>query len=288
MSATETPWEILGVSENATDADIKKAFRVLARESHPDANGGGADVTAKFQNITHAYDQIQTEEKRQAWRIKMAQTSGPNGGPMFTPPTTNIIDKDVEITFAQAYSGATLRLSIESIEPCGRCGGTGCPLCLKGKVKQMYPIRVNIPQGVKNGQQLKVASADLPEVVLTVLVKENKVFKRLDNPADLMMSVPITFSEACLGTRVHIPTPAKAVALKIPAGTQVGKTLRVPGHGFSKFGSPPTKPEFGDLYVRVSVLIPEDISGAQAKLVRQLGVYDPKNIRERLITDLGD
>ncbi|MCU1659662.1 MAG: dnaJ, partial [Pseudonocardiales bacterium] len=153
-------------------------------------------------------------------------------------------------------------------EPCRDCRGTGqiiddpCPECGgSGVTTQTRTITVRVPPGVRDGAKLRIAGKGTPgarggpagDLYVTVRVGAHELFGR--NGDDLTITVPVTFPEAALGTTLRVPTLDGSVAVKIPAGTPSGRTLRVRGRGVSK------KSGAGDLLVTVEVAVPQRLSG---------------------------
>ena len=92
-----------------------------------------------------------------------------------------------------------------------------------------------------------------------------------------LVAVPVTFSEATLGTKVEVPTLDGSVTVKVPAGTPSGKTFKVKGKGVK-----PARGRAGDLLVRIEVIVPKKLTRDEKKLVEQLAEYDPTDIRDHL------
>ncbi len=162
-------------------------------------------------------------------------------------------------------------------EPCRACRGTGqviddpCPTCAgSGITSQTRTITVRIPAGVKDGQRIRLAGKGAPgrrggpagDLFVVVHVAEHELFSRKGD--DLMLTVPITFAEAALGTTLTVPTLDGTVSLKVPPGTASGRTLRVRGHGV------PGKGRSGDLLVTLEVAVPVNLTTAQRKVIETL------------------
>lgn len=173
-------------------------------------------------------------------------------------------------------------------QDCSACQGRGylvdnpCQACQHGLKSEERMVLISIPAGVQDGHKLVVPATDAArngaadlEVVIRVI--PSPVFKRnLTDPSDLIIEVPITYSEAVLGALVRIPTPAKVIELKIPPGTRSGKTFKVSGEGMPRLGSE----ERGDLYAQIMVSIPDSPSRKQKKLAEELaGEDDPAALR---------
>jgi molecular chaperone DnaJ len=153
-------------------------------------------------------------------------------------------------------------------EPCRDCRGTGqlvddpCPECHgSGTTTQTRTITVRVPAGVRDGARLRIPGKGTPgrngapagDLYVTVHVHAHELFGR--NGDDLTLTVPITFTEAALGTTLRVPTIDGSVSLKVPAGTPSGRTLRVRGRGVTRKGGA------GDLLVTVEVAVPQSLNG---------------------------
>ncbi len=144
---------------------------------------------------------------------------------------------------------------------------------------------MKIPAGVKDGATIRLAGKGDPgrnggppgDLIVRVHVAAHELFGRKGN--DLTITVPLTYTEAALGTKVDVPTLEGSVTLRIPAGTQSGKTFRVRGKGVK-----PARGSAGDLLVRVEVLIPKRMSRNEKKLLEQLQTYEPEDVRAHLKT----
>ncbi|HEY3450150.1 MAG TPA: molecular chaperone DnaJ [Myxococcales bacterium] len=162
--------------------------------------------------------------------------------------------------------------------PCSQCGGTGrtitdpCPTCRgEGRTEAKVSLTVKIPAGVDTGTRLRLAGEGEPgddgappgDLYVVVHVREHPLFQREEN--DLLCEVPISFVEAALGSSIDVPTLEGKVKMKIPAGTQSGKVLRLKGKGIpdlNGFGR-------GDQHVRVVVETPTNLSKDQKKLLEE-------------------
>ncbi len=175
-------------------------------------------------------------------------------------------------------------------QPCGRCGGAGttvetpCRTCSgSGRVLTPRSIQVRIPAGVRDGATVRVAGrgqagrdgGPAGDVLVRVHVADHPVFGRKGD--DVTLDLPLTFAEATLGTTVVVPTPSgESRRIRIPAGTQPGKVLRVRGEG-----APRTRGAgAGDLLVSVRVTVPERLDAEQERLVRELAALDDTTGRD--------
>ncbi len=174
--------------------------------------------------------------------------------------------------------------------PCPECRGSGkrieqpCSNCRgRGTEMRTRQIKVKIPAGVKNGGTIRLRGKGTPganggpagDLLVEVHVAPHDVFGRSGN--NLLVTVPISYAEATLGTKVSVPTMNGSVTLKVPSGTPSGKTFRVRGKGVQ-----PPKGKPGDLLAKVEIAVPKRLSKDEKKLVEQLGTYDDDSIRSHL------
>ncbi|MGV8084575.1 MAG: molecular chaperone DnaJ [Coriobacteriia bacterium] len=175
---------------------------------------------------------------------------------------------------------------------CARCGGTGevieqpCTACRgAGRVMRRQPVSVNVPAGATDGGRLRfkgkgesgVNGGPAGDLYVITHIKPHPYFTR--DGADVVLDLPISFTEAALGTEVRIPTPDGSRAkLKIPAGTQSGKTLRLKGKGAPKLKGV----GHGDLRVKVKVVTPERLTERQRAALEQLAADQAHDIRAHL------
>jgi molecular chaperone DnaJ len=175
-------------------------------------------------------------------------------------------------------------------QTCPQCKGSGklidspCSICRgRGTEVRTRTIKVKIPAGIRDGATIRLAGKGSPgrgggpagDLIVQVHVAGHSLFGRKGN--DLTLTVPITYTEAALGTKVEVPTLDGHVTLRVPAGTQSGRTFRVRGKGVQ-----PAKGRVGDLLVRIEVLIPKRVSRDEKKLLEQLQTYEPEDIRAHL------
>jgi molecular chaperone DnaJ len=175
--------------------------------------------------------------------------------------------------------------------PCPECGGSGrvvehpCPDCGgSGSVRRSREFSVRVPPGVRDGARIRLSGrgeagppgARAGDLFVTVRVAPHRLFGRKDS--DLTMELPITFAEAALGTNLRVPTLNGEVTLKIPSGTQSGKTFRIRGKGAPR----PKKGGSGDLLVTVNVDVPQKLSKEEKELLAQLQQAQKESPRKRL------
>jgi molecular chaperone DnaJ len=338
---TRDPYEVLGVSRTATADEIKRAYRKLARQHHPDQNKDDADAEERFKEVQAAYDLLSDAEKRKQYDTfgsagpGMGAGQGPFGdtrfeqfdlsdlfGGMFgggragrraRPRAERGTDLEsrVRLSFEDALRGATVRVPVEVETACHVCGGTRaepgtapktcpdcngsgvisdsqglfalsrpCPRCRGNGVIVDKPCRachgtgrervtkryqVKVPAGARDGTRIRLKGKGEPgrnggppgDLYVVVQVDPSSLYER--RGADLVIDVPVTYPEAALGATVEIPTPEGPVALKVPAGSENGKLLRVKGRGAPRLKGGGK----GDLLARVRVTVPQKLSKAE-------------------------
>jgi curved DNA-binding protein len=299
-------YKILGVDKTVDQKEIKKVYRRLARKYHPDLNPGDKAAEARFKEINEAYEVISDPEKRRKydelgqnyqrwqqtggqsgnfdWGQWAAQRQGQPGGARVeygdlndlfgggsgfsdffdaifggmgggaAPRGTQAavrgrdLEHEVDVTLEEAFHGAQRLMEID-----GR------------------RLEVKIPAGVKTGSRVRVAGEGMPnrgatrgDLYLRVNVLPNTVFERQGD--DLYCDVVVDMFAALLGGEARVPTLTGIVSLRIPAGTQSGRTFRLAGQGMPKLRS---SQERGDLYARVKINLPEKLTDQEKKLVRE-------------------
>jgi len=174
-------------------------------------------------------------------------------------------------------------------QPCRECGGSGmrvetpCPTCTGSGLERRPPrVKVRVPAGIEDGKRIVLKArggaghngGPPGDVYVVVRVGSHELFGRKGK--DLTLTVPVTYSEAVLGTTVKIPTLAEPVTLRIPAGTPSGRTFRVRGKGVAADGTA------GDLLATVEVVVPETLSEAQRAAVEALAAVTTESPRSHL------
>jgi molecular chaperone DnaJ len=356
----ESYYETLGVPKNASADELKKTYRKLARQYHPDKNPGDADAEKRFKEIQQAYDVLSDDEKRKAYDRFGSANGRPGPGP------TNVdfgdfdlgdifgglfgggrgrgraqpqrgqrgsdVEVEVRVSFEDSLKGlqttvpVTLELACHTChgtgaapgtapkrcpncegsgvvatsqglfalqQPCPVCRGNGtivdtpCPTCHgSGRERRTKRYTVRIPAGVKDGTKIKLkgkgeagwGGAPAGDLYVVTRVEPSKLYERRGD--DLVLDVPVTFSEVAMGATVEIPTPEGRVSLKVPAGSQDGKLLRVKGRGSPKLnGSGP-----GDLLARLRIQVPAKLNKAEREALENLDKASNANPRERLFS----
>ncbi len=290
-------YQTLGVSREATDKEIKQAFRKLAKKYHPDTNPDKPNAEARFKEINEAYEVLSDKEKRSMYdRFGTANPqqvppwganpTGGNGGSPFTYTTTNVDFGDLGDIFGSLFGrrggnsnvgspfGGAVNTKGQNIEQkvmitLQEAYSGAVRLITKGD----RTVRVNIPAGAKTGTKVRLAgegelgtgSGQPGDLYLVVEVEPDSRFEREGD--DLIADVKVDMFTAMLGGEVEVPTLGRAIKLKIPAGTQSGRKFRLSGKGMPILSQPD---RHGDLYARALVTVPENLSAEQRALVEQL------------------
>ena len=299
-------YKILGVDKKASDAEIKSAYRKLARKYHPDVNPDNPGAEDTFKDINEAYEALSDSDKRakydqfgSQWQQYTRTGGRPEdfnwspwaSGGQTTTQTINPEDLErmfggmggfsdffttlfggmggfegqgapgsqgrrrpqlrrdsehpIQITFEEAYQGATRTLQFES----GR------------------KIEARIPAGVSNGARVRLSGQGAAggDLYLKVTVLPNSAYVRKGN--DLHVTVSVDLYTALLGGVATVPTPNRPVALKIPPGTANGRVFRLNGLGMPNMRK---SDKLGDIYARVEVALPEKLSDREKELFEEL------------------
>jgi molecular chaperone DnaJ len=300
-------YAILGVSKDASEADIKKAYRKLARKYHPDQNPGDAEAEKKFKDITEANSVLSDPEQRQQYDAIRAMggarfsAGGPGGGAgaagfedlfggLFGGGpgrhsrgfnTGNLPPEFADLFGGGGFGGAGFqpppqrgadRQASTTISFAGSIRGTTVGL----RERDGEVIEVRIPAGIRDGQKVRVrgkggpGSAGPGDLMVTVHVRPHDFFTREGD--NLRIHVPVTFDEAALGAQIEVPTAdGPTVKMKVPAGTSSGRTLRVKGRGVK------TSKGSGDLLVTVDVVVPKNLSKEAEQAIRAFAEAVSKN-----------
>jgi molecular chaperone DnaJ len=367
-------YAVLGLESGASDREIQRAYRRLAKSNHPDANPGDTAAEDRFKEISAAHEVLGDADKRKEYdQVREMVASGGGGfspgggfGPGFEDATFQFddggglgdilgnlfgarqgggrrrgrgptgpvrgadLEAELHLDFVDAVHGVTTSVGVTSDatcsvcggngaepgtfpQPCPTCGGTGavavdqgpfsfsqvCPTCGgRGQIiehrckkcrgtgveRRRRDVKVRVPAGVSDGQRIRVKGRGAAgrnggppgDLYVVVRVGVHPLFGR-QGKTNLTVKVPVTFPEAALGTQVKVPTLESPVTVKVPAGTQSGKTVRVRGRGIQ-----PAKGDPGDLLVTFDVVVPTKLTDDQREAVASLGEQLAGNPREQL------
>ena len=324
-------YKILGVNKSASQDEIKRVFRKLARQYHPDANPNDPQAESKFKEVGEAYEVLKDPQKRSRYdtlganwkQYAHAGAGWPGGGrrtytydfgdrgfsfkdlgdfgsgfsdffetffgrgsddrfsgfgsdfgPQFDRGSRTNIQKgqdmqsELSITLREAYSGTQRSLKLQT-------GG------------RTRTVNVKIPKGIKDGGKIRVAGegAKSPagaggpagDLYLVINIAPHNFFTRKGD--DLYCEVPVTIKEAFYGAKIDIPTFSGKIMVKVPPKTQGGKTLRLKGKGIPKLRSS----EFGDLYAKIKLILPEKLNSEQKKHFEEFARSYDENPRENIV-----
>jgi molecular chaperone DnaJ len=290
-------YSILGVNKTATKAEIKKAYRKLAQKYHPDANKGDSTAETRFKEISEAHSILSNDTKRREYdQMRSLIEAGGHRWYGYSPGDGggNVrvdigdlgdllneqggaglfddllgfgfrgtargedMETEVELGFEEAMTGTTVSLS--------QGGG------------------VRIPPGIGDGSRVRVPGkgakgrrgAPPGDLYVRVKVKPHPIFER-GPEGQLTVRVPVSITEASLGTQVEVPTLNGSVTVKVPAGSPNGKTLRVRGKG-----APTVKGGKGDLLVRIEVEVPQKLSKQERELLERFAAAHKASPRAHL------
>jgi molecular chaperone DnaJ len=360
-------YEILGISKSASQDEIKKAYRKLARKYHPDKNPGDSEAEERFKEVQGAYDVLSDPKKRKQYDQvgpRIFAGAGPRGGnfqwagnigdlgdlsDLFGGLFENLggrrtasagarsrgergrdVEVAVNLSFEDSLKGLTTKIPVDLETACSACNGTGaepgtspkiCPECRgrgvvsesqglfalsqpcprcggngtvveqpcrkcggAGRERRTKRYTVKIPAGVRDGTQIRLkgkgeagyAGGPPGDLIVTTRVAASPLFQR--RGADLVIDVPVTYAEAALGATVEIPTPDGRISLKVPAGSQDGKMLKLRGRGAPKLNGGGK----GDLLARVRIVVPTKLTKAEREALENLQKVSRENPRERL------
>ena len=348
MAATKDLYGALGLAKGASADEIKKAYRRLAREHHPDRNPGDTAAEERFKEIQHAYDVLSNPEKRKAYD-SFGSADGRGG---FDPRGFNFegfdindlgdlgdifgglfgrgrgaqrsrsergadLEVQVNLSFDDALKGLETKIPVDVENACRECGGSGakpgtspkicpdcrgrgvvaeaqglfslsqpCPRCRgngtviedpcrncrgTGRERRTKRYSVKIPAGVRDGTRIRlkgkgeagINGGPAGDLFVVTRVADSPIYER--RGADLVVDVPVSLADAALGTEVDVPTPEGTVSMKVPAGSEHGKLLKIKGRG-----APKLKGGKGDVLARLKLDVPKKLNKKQRELYEQL------------------
>ena len=296
-------YKILGVSENATIDEIKKAYRELAKKYHPDRHKGDKKAEERFKEISEAHAVLSDPKKRQQYdqmRKFGAQFGGGSGSYDFNFEDLSSMfsgrgrsrskggfsfesfgfgDLFSQIfgggsqTSARGFSQTPIRgsdIMAEIMVPFDVAARGGEQVVTINRGGRTQKLSVKIPPASDEGKKIRLRGQGEPgvaggppgDLLLTIHVAKHPIFER--KGLDIYSTVGINFAQAALGSKVRVQTFDKGtVELKIPAGTQNGKLLKLKGLGLSARG------KTGDHYVKIQVMVPEYLSSRAKELLKE-------------------
>ncbi|MBI5885504.1 MAG: DnaJ domain-containing protein [Deltaproteobacteria bacterium] len=302
--ANKDYYDILGVKKGASDDEIKKAYRGLAKKFHPDLHPGNKAMEARFKEINEAYAILGDPKKRSDYDLTGTANFEPGGWPPggAWPPGAGggvhyedfdmgpggfedvfgdifgsrsrrrgiqrgeDIEYNVELEFMQAVKGTDVRLNV------ARRDGS-------------ETMTVKVPPGVNVGSRVRAAgkgdsgweggpNGDLYLIIKTI--RPHHLFRR--EGGDIYLDLPVTIKEAVLGAEIKVPVIDGFTTIKIPGGTHSGQRLRIKGKGV--YGL--REHERGDQYVVVGIIVPKKVDADSKRLIEQFDGLNPQDPRKGL------
>lgn len=296
----DDPYSVLGVPRSATQEEITKAFRKLAKELHPDLNPNNKASTERFKKVSAANELLSDPDKRRQYDRGEIDASGeprrgyqPHGAP-YGPGarrTSGGMPPD-DMGFGDIFDNVFG----------ARGGGRGQPMfrgqdvrytlevdlmeaVIGAKKRVTMPdggvLDLSVPEGVDDGQVLRMKGKGQPgmrggeagDALVEIKVRPDPRFKRVG--VDLLVDVPISIDEAVLGAKIEVPTATGRVQLTLPKGTSSGRAFRMKGKGIASKATGVT----GDQIVTVTIVLPEKIDDGLAYFLsewKQKHGYDPR------------
>ncbi len=284
-------YKILGVDKNATQAEIKNAYRKLARKYHPDLNPNDKEAKSKFQQINEANEVLSDPEKRKKydqygkdWKHaeefekagQYQQQTYTSGDPWFTSSEGDFSDffnslfggfgrssRRHQVRFKGEDYSAELRLDLTDVLTTHKR-----TLTINGK-----QVRITIPAGIENGQKIRIQGYGGPgmdggpngDLYITFSIANHPVFKREGN--NLYRTVDLNLYTAVLGGEITVDTLDGKVKLKVKPETQNGTRVKLKGKGFPVYKK---EGQFGDLYITYDIKIPTNLTEKQKALFSEL------------------
>lgn len=291
------PYKLLGVSRSADAGEIKRAYRRLAKKHHPDRNRGDKNAEARFKEIQAAYEVLGDKDRR--LQYDQFGTGGPrpdfaNWSPRERRGSRVDFDfsnsGDLSSIFEQFFNrgrsrshprrtsrreapqpGAHLETSVTlTLEEAAHGTTRGIELHAADGSGKPERIEFQIPSGVADGQRIRVrgkgqvGAGGRGDLMIRCHIAPHAVFRR--EGLNILIDLPLSIAEACLGTRVDLPTLDGASTLTVPAGTSGGTKLRLRGKGLRDARSGKT----GDMHAVVRVCMPAKLSADARRLIEQL------------------
>jgi len=357
--AKEDYYKILGVGRNASQEEIKKAYRKMALKYHPDRNPGDKEAEKRFKEAAEAYEVLSDPQKRARYDqfghqgLKGVDVRGFStfedifeafgdifgGGSIFDEFFGGFrggrrrgarrgpnLRCEVHLDLAEVARGVEKTIVLHRREICDRCNGTRaepgsmpsqcsycggrgavretrgffvfdrtCPQCGgagtevhnpckqchgEGKVRKEVNIVVRIPPGVEDNTRLRISGegevgddgGPRGDLYCDVFVKKHPFFERRGD--DIICEVPISFTQAALGTEIEVPTLGSKARVKIPRGTQSGQLIRLAGQGLPNIRGYGV----GDELIRVVIEVPKRLTPQQEELLRKLAALEDKHV----------
>lgn len=303
------PYKVLGVARGASDEDIKRAYRKLAKKLHPDLNPGDKRIETQFKETTAAYDFLSDAEKRRKYDRGEIDEHGQPKGPRFSGRPSGAggprrgrgfgFGLEDDEGFSEDLFGDFFGFGREGRDSV-KLKGADVSYQLRvpfleavlGAKQRLNladgkTLDVQLPPGTDTGQTLRLKGQGLPgrggapagDAFIEVTVEPHPYFTRDGN--DVLVEVPVTLYEATLGASINVPTIDGKVAVKVPAGSNSGTQLRLRGRGIQSGKNG----QRGDQYVRLVVVLPKEIDADLREAIEAAAKKRPYKVRGKLGTD---
>ena len=284
MAVRRDYYEVLGVGRQASADELKRAFRKIAMDSHPDRNPDDPAAAARFKEASEAYAVLSDPGRRRSYDMFGHAAADMGGGPAVD--FTDMPLADLFETFFGGGAGQIRRAqqsifgSVVTASTCPTCQGAGrvlrspCAECRgQGRVERTRRLMVRIPAGVDNGSQIRlsgegeagVRGGQPGDLYVVMRVKPHPQLDRRDQ--DVIYKLHVNIVQAAVGDQIEVPTLDGPVEIAIPPGTQYGQTFRLAGRGMPDVRGG----RRGDQYVLVQIVVPKDLNLDQKALLRKVG-----------------
>jgi len=317
-SKAKDPYAILGVSRDADESAIRKAYRKLARELHPDVNPDNPAAEDRFKAVSEAYSVLSDPEKRKAYdefgevsfqsgfdaaEARRARDAfgggfggysdfgaGAGGAAGFEDLLSNLFGRSGPGRGPRRRRGADLeaRVDLDFLDAARGCEQrfqVSRPTQDGGQRSESVTVR--IPPGVADGGQIRLrgkggeglGGGPSGDLIATIRVRPHPLFRREDR--DILLEVPLTISEATSGTKIEVPSLDGRVTVTVPPGTDSGSRLRLRGKGVPHPSGGPA----GDFYVIIKICVPRNLGEASNRQLEEIAANNPPNLRAALKGD---
>jgi DnaJ-class molecular chaperone len=303
--ADQDPYAVLGVARTASEDEIRKAYRKLARKFHPDVNPNDGKAEARFKEISFAYEILSDKEKRARYDEFGAQSTAAGFDPEqareyarwsrgarrspFHETSATDVDIDIEDLLGGMFGARRPRGPAKGSDAEGEITVDLLDAVRGGDVRVQVAgrgtLRVKIPAGADDGTRIRLAGqgdagvqgGPPGDLYLAIRVRPHAFFER--KGSDLSLALPVTLPELVLGASIEVPTPDGSVTMKVPPQSASGRVLRVRGKGAPKLGGS----ERGDLYVRLVVELPDPADPRLEAIANEIApLYEGRDLRAKL------
>jgi DnaJ-class molecular chaperone len=296
------PYEVLGVKKDASQNDIQKAYRALAKKLHPDLNPGNKQAEERFKEVSAAYDVLGDEKKRARFDAGEIDASGAER-PQQRQYYRDFADAGSQYSSDEGFADfATDDILSQILRGQGRGGAVNMRGpdrhyqleldflgAVNGETRHITlpdgsALDVRIPAGTRDGQTLRLRGKGGPgigkggpgDAYVEVTVRPHRIFSR--DGDDIRVELPISLSEAVLGGKVTVPTPTGSVTMTVPKWSNTGAVLRLKGKGVTRAGG-----GSGDELVSLKIVLPEKPDAELESFIAKWGgggAYNPHQAME--------